>query len=201
MKNWTERYSSGKRRFGRVKDKEKDISQPARSADIKNKLLWTVVFVVLAVMSVVAVTNMSKDFTVENFVSYIKGSSPSLICAAVISMLGFVIFEGLALLAVVKGFGYKQKFIHGLIYSASDIYVSAITPSATGGQAAPAYFMSTFLSPGRRSGGWNRRPPSRRPAAACRPPAIPGPRWPSPGRPSGSGHMCCPGLRHRCCGS
>ena len=69
-----------------MKDKEKDISQPARSADIKNKLLWTVVFVVLAVMSVVAVTNMSKDFTVENFVSYIKGSSPWLICAAVISM-------------------------------------------------------------------------------------------------------------------
>lgn len=124
-----------------MKDKEKDISQPARSADIKNKLLWTVVFVVLAVMSVVAVTNMSKDFTVENFVSYIKGSSPWLICAAVISMLGFVIFEGLALLAVVKGFGYKQKFIHGLIYSASDIYVSAITPSATGGQPASAYFM------------------------------------------------------------
>ncbi len=109
--------------------------------DVKSKILWTFVFIILAVLSVVAVTNMSKDFTIESFISYIKATNPVLICTAVLAMFGFIVFEALALLSVVKGFGYRQKFIHGLVYSASDIYVSAITPSATGGQPASAYFM------------------------------------------------------------
>ena len=125
-----------------MKNKETDnIAAPPKKSDIKSKLIWTLVFVVLAVMSVFAVTNMSKDFTVEKFLAYIADADPLLICVAVIAMLGFIFFEALAVLAVVKGFGYRQKFIHGLIYSASDIYVSAITPSATGGQPASAYYM------------------------------------------------------------
>ena len=125
-----------------MKNKETcNIAAPPKKSDIKSKLIWTLIFVVLAVMSVFAVTNMSKDFTVEKFLAYISDTDPLLICVAVIAMLGFIFFEALAVLAVVKGFGYRQKFIHGLIYSASDIYVSAITPSATGGQPASAYFM------------------------------------------------------------
>lgn len=125
-----------------MKNKETcNIAAPPKKSDIKSKLIWTLIFVVLAVMSVFAVTNMSKDFTVEKFLAYIADTDPLLICVAVIAMLGFIFFEALAVLAVVKGFGYRQKFIHGLIYSASDIYVSAITPSATGGQPASAYFM------------------------------------------------------------
>ncbi|MFR2128888.1 MAG: hypothetical protein ACLS4M_06675 [Eubacterium ventriosum] len=38
-------------------------------------------------------------------------------------------------------FGYKRPFRKCLVYSSSDIYFSAITPSATGGQPASAYFM------------------------------------------------------------
>ena len=56
-------------------------------------------------------------------------------------MLCFIFFEGFAILALCKGFGYKKGFGKGYIYSASDIYVSAITPSATGGQPASAFFM------------------------------------------------------------
>ncbi len=118
-----------------------NTASPPKKSDIKSKIIWTLVFVVLAVMSVFAVTNMSKDFTVEKFFAYISGVNPFLICAAVLAMLGFIFFEALAVLSVVKGFGYRQKFIHGIVYSASDIYVSAITPSATGGQPASAYFM------------------------------------------------------------
>ena len=135
-------FSAKEKRSDKLKNKETcNIAAPPKKRDIKSKLIWTLIFVVLAVMSVFAVTNMSKDFTVEKFLAYIADTDPLLICVAVIAMLGFIFFEALAVLAVVKGFGYRQKFIHGLIYSASDIYVSAITPSATGGQPASAYFM------------------------------------------------------------
>ena len=47
-----------------------------------------------------------------------------------------------------KAFGYKRKFRKALVYSTSDIYFSAITPSATGGQPASAYFMMNDKIPG-----------------------------------------------------
>ena len=118
-------FSAKEKRSDKLKNKETcNIAAPPKKSDIKSKLIWTLIFVVLAVMSVFAVTNMSKDFTVEKFLAYIADTDPLLICVA-----------------GVTGFGYRQNFIPGLIYSASDIYVSAITPSATGGQPASAYFM------------------------------------------------------------
>jgi uncharacterized protein (TIRG00374 family) len=54
----------------------------------------------------------------------------------------------MAINTLCKGFGYKNSFWKGYIYSAGDIYVSAITPSATGGQPASAYFMVRDGIPG-----------------------------------------------------
>ena len=74
-----------------MKNKETcNIAAPPKKSDIKSKLIWTLIFVVLAVMSVFAVTNMSKDFTVEKFLAYIADADPLLICVAVIAMLGFI---------------------------------------------------------------------------------------------------------------
>ena len=42
----------------------------------------------------------------------------------------------------------KRPFRKCLVYSSSDIYFSAITPSATGGQPASAYFMMKDKVPG-----------------------------------------------------
>ncbi|MBR3844629.1 MAG: flippase-like domain-containing protein, partial [Clostridia bacterium] len=53
----------------------------------------------------------------------------------------YILFEGLALLIICRAFGYKRNLWQGYIYSSADIYFSAITPSATGGQPASAYFM------------------------------------------------------------
>ena len=63
-------------------------------------------------------------------------------------MVGFIIFEGLAVLQLCKAFGYKEKVKRGIVYSAVDIYFSAITPSATGGQPASAMCMMQDGIPG-----------------------------------------------------
>ena len=63
-------------------------------------------------------------------------------------MCGFFVFEALALKVLCKTFGYKISFRKSLVYSSSDIYFSAITPSATGGQPASAYFMMKDKIPG-----------------------------------------------------
>lgn len=107
----------------------------------KKQWLFIVLFIVIAATSIWAVMAQSKEFSLTDFTSYVKGSSPVWIVVSFLCMLGFILFEGLAILALCRAFGYKQNLWRGYIYSASDIYFSAITPSATGGQPASAYFM------------------------------------------------------------
>lgn len=111
------------------------------SFDAKNKVLWSLLFVVIAVLSVWAVVSQTKNFSFSQFLEFIKNSNPIWLISAIVSMLGFIVFEGVALVLICNSFGYKRGMKHGFIYSAADIYFSAITPSATGGQPACAYFM------------------------------------------------------------
>ncbi len=48
-------------------------------------------------------------------------------------------FEGEALREIVFHMGYPTKHKDAFVYSAADIYFSAITPSASGGQPASAF--------------------------------------------------------------
>lgn len=107
----------------------------------RKKRLWTALFVVIAAATIWAVVSHSKAFSFDSFTSYIAGASKLWLLAAVISMFGFVVFEGKAVTSVCRAFGYYPKHRQGLFFSASDIYFSAITPSASGGQPACAYFM------------------------------------------------------------
>ena len=98
-------------------------------------------FAAIALLSIWAVSTQSKEFSLADFGEYIQQASTPWLIAAVLSMLGFVLFEAFALLVLCRAQGEKRTLWQGYIYAASDIYFSAITPSATGGQPASAYFM------------------------------------------------------------
>lgn len=112
-----------------------------RKFNLKGKIIWTVIFIVIAVATVWAVTRHSKNFSLSDFFDYIGSASPLWMTAAVCSMLLFIVFEAAAIASTCRSFGFKTGFFNGLSYSASDIYFSAITPSASGGQPACGYFM------------------------------------------------------------
>ena len=118
------------------------------SFSLKNRIIWTVVFIVIAALSVWAGVAQSGSCSFKSFFEFVKGSNPWWLLSATLSMLGFIIFEGIALIYVCRAMGYKTGFKGGFVYSAADIYVSAITPSATGGQPASAYFMIKDGLPG-----------------------------------------------------
>lgn len=107
----------------------------------RNKIIWSLLFFVIAGATIWAVVSQSHMFSLNSFYSYIKSSFKGWLLLAVVSMLGFIFFEGEAVISICRGLGYKSKTSQGLVYSMSDIYFSAITPSATGGQPACAYFM------------------------------------------------------------
>ena len=107
----------------------------------KKNEIWSVVALVLAGLSIWAVLRQAKDYSLKAFIEYFKGDNKFWIAMAVLCMIAFIVFEGLAILSVLKSFGHKRRVNKGIIYSAADIYFSSITPSATGGQPASAYFM------------------------------------------------------------
>lgn len=114
----------------------------------RKKLLWSALFVVIAAATVWAIAAPSEEFSSRSFIRYVCGTSKPWLFAAILSALGFIIFEGAALCVICRAFGYKVRFGRGFVYSASDIYFSAITPSASGGQPACAYFMIKDGIPG-----------------------------------------------------
>lgn len=114
----------------------------------RKKLLWSLVSVLLAALSVWAVFLQCRSFSVSTLIGHIRESDPVwLICAAA-AMFCFIFFEAKALLCITRSFGYRRSRRDGFVWSASDIYFSAITPSATGGQPACAYFMVRDGVPG-----------------------------------------------------
>ncbi len=114
----------------------------------KSKIIWSIAFLFIAALSIWSVTSMMDNFSFAALFDKLAEMPLIYIIGAAISMLGFIIFEALALMMVLRALGYKRGLRKSFIYSASDIYFSAITPSATGGQPASAYFMIKDSIPG-----------------------------------------------------
>lgn len=112
-----------------------------KKSPLRTRLLWLLVFLVLVALTLYAVICGAEDFSAKRLGTLLKTASPVWLVAAVLCMLGFVLFEGLSLRRLEAFFGCKRPVRRNLIYSAADVYFSAITPSATGGQPASAVLM------------------------------------------------------------
>ena len=123
---------------------DKDTS----TSNLRKRSLWTIVFIAIAALTVWAITSQNKHFSLATFCAFLGELNYFWILCAILAMLAYIVFEGLALLTLCKSLGYKQSFGKGYSYSSADIYFSAITPSATGGQPASAFFMIKDGIPG-----------------------------------------------------
>lgn len=122
--------------------------EPSPKLNVKSKLLWSLLFLVIAALTVFAVMAQSKSFSFGEFLTFVANAHPGYLGIAFLCMLGFIFFEGAALYSLCRGFGHRRALGHHCFYSAADIYFSAITPSASGGQPACAYFMIRDGIPG-----------------------------------------------------
>lgn len=107
----------------------------------KKKIFWSLFSPVLAGLTIWAVLSQSRKWSLGSMLESLEHANPVWLCAAVLGMALFILMEGVALSVILKGIGYRQPLSRNLLYSTADIYFSAITPSATGGQPASAFFM------------------------------------------------------------
>ena len=118
------------------------------AADVKSKVLWSVLFLAIVGVTIWTITYQNDAFSFEVFLRYLKGTTPGWLAAAVLCAFGFVFFEAGAIRASCRILGYSHNHRSGMVYAAADIYFSAITPSASGGQPVCAWFMMKDGIPG-----------------------------------------------------
>lgn len=114
----------------------------------KKKIFWAVFSLFIAGFSIWAVMAQSKSFSIADFKNFILNSNKCWLIGSALCMFGFIWFEGIAIIRISKSLGYRRSVGKGTIYGAADVYFSAITPSATGGQPASAFFMMKDKIPG-----------------------------------------------------
>ena len=107
---------------------------------MKKKVLWALFTLCLSVLTIFGLFHNS-GLSLSELWTNIKNSSPIWLLPAVLCMIGFIFFEGRSLVLILRTLGYPAKKRRGFLYASADIYFSSITPSATGGQPASAYFM------------------------------------------------------------
>ncbi|MDO4633676.1 MAG: lysylphosphatidylglycerol synthase transmembrane domain-containing protein [Eubacteriales bacterium] len=107
----------------------------------RKKTIWAGISFLIAIGSIAMVAGRSKAFNLDEFFSSLQKMDIRWILLAIASMFGFIWFEGKAILRIARTLNIQKKPREGLVYGAADVYFSAITPSASGGQPASAYFM------------------------------------------------------------
>ncbi len=114
----------------------------------KKKILWAILSVVIAGLTIWAVASQSRSFSLAALWNEVRGAHKGWLLGSLAAMFGYIWFEGLSVISVTNSLGYKKNPLNGTLYGAADVYFSAITPSASGGQPACAWFMIRDGIPG-----------------------------------------------------
>lgn len=115
---------------------------------MRRKAAWSLLFLVIAALSVWAVASQAKNFSLPGFWNFLRSASVPWLALAFGCMLLSVWSEGRAIVHICRSFGHARGPLDGFAYASADVYFSAITPSATGGQPASAFFMVRDGIPG-----------------------------------------------------
>ena len=111
-------------------------------------LLWLVLFPLLAIAAVYTVVSANQNFSTDIFLTYLSQVQPVWLAAAVGCTLCYIFWEGLSLHTICRRLDSPSRLGRGVVWSAADIFFSAVTPSATGGQPASAWYMLRAGVPG-----------------------------------------------------
>lgn len=108
----------------------------------KNQIISLTIVGVLIFLTFYTLRKITGNLGFSYLWSVIRKLEGKYLILALVFMATFVIIEGQCLAVLAKALGHRAKFSSATVYAASDIYFSAISPSATGGQPASAYYMA-----------------------------------------------------------
>ena len=108
----------------------------------RKKTIFSILFLaVLMFATYTVLAQCGKELDFGQMLQFIRAGDPVNLVCALVCMCLFVVLEGVSLRRINQKLGWDTGFGANLIYSAADVYYSAITPSAAGGQPASGYYM------------------------------------------------------------
>ena len=107
----------------------------------RKQIIGIASIVVLLIITILVIKSRGEEIDFKMIMNTMKHADPVFLILAFVCMLLYVHIEGRAIAVIAKPLGYRLKRRHTFVYASADIYFSAITPSATGGQPASAYYM------------------------------------------------------------
>lgn len=115
--------------------------------EARKSLNWrSIIFGGVALVVIIGVTLIFLRFTTDLRFKELPGRFKSMngwyILLAVFCLIGFIVGEGRAIAASARAIGIKIGYWKSTVYSSAELFFAALTPSASGGQPAVAYFMS-----------------------------------------------------------
>lgn len=108
----------------------------------KKKTVLGILFLALLMAATYfTLAKCGKELNFGEMAHFIQQAEPLHLVGALLCMCLFVLLEGLSLCSINRHLGQDTGVVPSIIYSAADVYYSAITPSAAGGQPASGYYM------------------------------------------------------------
>lgn len=107
----------------------------------KKNIINLTVLLALIALTLVILCLSNRELNFRGIRDFLRSSKAVFLIAAFACMLLYILFEAVSLFVIERTLGHKCKFRQSIVYSTADVYYSAITPSAAGGQPASAYYM------------------------------------------------------------
>lgn len=108
----------------------------------KKQILNLLFVIILIGITVTVLLLNNKELNLDNIRSFFENCDPLWMAAAFMCMVLSIFFEGLSLHFIARHFGHRRGLHASVAYASADVYYSAITPSATGGQPASVFYMA-----------------------------------------------------------
>lgn len=107
----------------------------------KKQVLCILLLLLLAGITLFVVTQTTSGLDLDRIADFLGGMPPILLALSAAAALSCVVVEGWILRMLCGRLGHRAPMKRSVMWAAADYYISGITPLATGGQPAAAYFM------------------------------------------------------------
>lgn len=112
-----------------------------KKPSIKKQILNVAVLLALIGVTFYIIFGNSDGFSIKSVGQFIADIHWPFLLGAFLCMVLNIGCKGISISVLSKALGYRKGALKNYSYASADIYFSAITPSATGGQPASAYYM------------------------------------------------------------
>lgn len=113
----------------------------ADKPSLKKNIVNVSVLLALIGVTFYVILNNSDGFSIDSIKKFVADIQWPFLVGAFICMILNIGFKGMSIGMLSRTLGYHKSPLQNYSYASADIYFSAITPSATGGQPASAYYM------------------------------------------------------------